>query len=980
MLTTHAYFQGSINKHISRYETTAVFSHPDAVVDVVLVHGLNGHPEKTWTSSDGKGVFWPADLLPQSLGKTRANILVYGYNADVYKAGKSHKSPSDNFISLHAQTLVANLTLYRKSERTSRNPIIFVAHSLGGLLVKRALLYSNDVRAKNQEDVRSIFISTYGIIFLGTPHNGSDMAAWGLVLQRMADAIAPRKVFESEPILLKTLKKENEMLESINNHFLDVYQRFQIHMAHENHKTDVKGTKMLIVDAKSASPQLPGVTYYGIEATHSGMCKFDSTSAPGYRNVSTAIQNWAEEAPPVIRTRWEIEIHDRRARAQSEAAERTHDYNSIWSTSSPVSSPTAIPDTMSYSESASVRKSSTPRPTFVHPDRFRPNSFFKGRQEELRSLHKVLTDAKRRSEGTSAVLIQGIPGAGKTHLARQYVFNHKDDYPGGIYWIRSTTLHDMEDGFWRIAKTEAIRGMTAQEEKKDLLNPQKMVEIVRDWFNESENWLLVFDGIRFGDNAVLDFIPDRPNSSLIYTSTERAEPGAYRLDNPSIMKLGLLPVQDAQELLLEEMGKKQPYTTDDLKRAQDLVQLMGRLPLMIHAAALQMNATREPLAKYLKSFKDTPRVGNLPAYKTIRDQLQKRGDVAALNLIYILSFFSQSMPVEMLALGLKALDKRTPVKTETTRHKKSLTQTFVTLINFAIIERNETDDIPSSGSQSSHQSVELIPEPLDTIRVHSIVQAFFTELLAEEGQLEFWLERAVRVYCRSLDEANARMGTDPNTGLPDDYRQYVRHGKKLMDHLDRHGHSHTHHKHKAREQPNSQRDNPADLVIARVDLEERLAKLPREIDELQKAVSTDIVDGNMTAKNSSVFERMCSISSQSTDASNGADLPNHTDLEDVMCDSPLPFVDPNHFHMPYRSFPEDHETRAEDERSEDRTITPYPPDVVEGYPSASESGWTLVSKHRSYQSRVRPRPHHATSVFEGWKVPQSFKSDIHERG
>ncbi|EFQ31780.1 LipA and NB-ARC domain-containing protein [Colletotrichum graminicola M1.001] len=950
---------GSINKHISRYEITAVFTHPDAVVDVVLVHGLNGDPEKTWTSSDAKRVFWPAELLPQSLGKTRANILVYGYNADVYTTGKSSKSASDNFISQHAQTLVTNLTLYRKSERTSNNPIIFVAHSLGGLLVKRALLYSNDVRDKNQEDARSIFVSTYGIIFLGTPHTGSDMATWGLVLQKMADAIAPRKVFESESVLLKTLKKDNETLENINNHFLDVYQRFQIHMAHENHKTDVKGTKMLVVDAKSASPQLPGVTYYGIEATHSGMCKFNSTSAPGYRNVSTAIRDWAEEAPPVIRTRWEIEIDDRRARAQSEAVERMHLSNAL---STQVSSPTAIADTMGFSPFASVRESYTPRPIFVHPDRFRPNSFFKGRQDELRSLHKVLTDAKRRSEGTSAVLIQGIPGAGKTHLARQYVFNHKDDYPGGIYWIRSTSLQDMEDGFWHIAKTEAIRGMAAQEEKKDLLNPQKMVEIVRNWFNESENWLLVFDGIRFGDNAVLDFIPDRPNSSLIYTSTERAEAGAYRLDNPSIMKLGLLPVQDAQELLLEEMGKKQPYTTDDLRRAQDLVQLMGRLPLMIHAAALQMNVTREPLAKYLKSFRDIPRVGILPAYKTIRDQLQKRGDVAALNLIYILSFFSQSMPVEMLALGLKALDKRTPVKTETTRHKKSLTQTLVTLINFALIERNETDDIPSSSSQSTRQSVELIPEPLDTLRVHSIVQAFFMELLAEERQLEFWLERAVRVFCQSLDEADARMGTDPDTGLPDDYRQYVRHGKKLMEHLDRHGHSHKHHK--AKEQPNSQRDNPADLVTAKADLERRLAKLPREIDKLQKAVSTDIVDGNKTATHSSVFERTCSISSQSTEASNGTNLPNRTYSEDVECESPLPFVDPNHFHMPYRSFPEDNEPRAEDERSEDRTITPYPPDVVEGpNPNSSESEWTVVSKHRSYQSGVRPRSHHSTSVF-----------------
>ncbi|KAG5977053.1 hypothetical protein E4U54_007146, partial [Claviceps lovelessii] len=224
---------------IERYETSAIYTHPDAKVDVVLVHGLNGDPQKTWTASNG--TFWPRDLLPTALRGAQANILTYGYNADVYSR-KNDRSASNNFIHQHAQTLVTNLTMFRKSEGTYRNPIIWVCHSLGGILVKRALLYSNDVKATHHEDYRSIFVSTFGLIFLGTPHAGSDAATWGLMLQGMADAIMPRRFFESESVLLKTLKKENETLANINNHFLDIYQRFRIHMVHENHKTDVKGT------------------------------------------------------------------------------------------------------------------------------------------------------------------------------------------------------------------------------------------------------------------------------------------------------------------------------------------------------------------------------------------------------------------------------------------------------------------------------------------------------------------------------------------------------------------------------------------------------------------------------------------------------------------------------------------------------------------------------------------------------------------
>lgn len=283
------------------------------------MHGLNGDPEKSWTAKNG--LFWPADLLPHSLREARANILVYGYNADVYS--KKHGSnPSDNFIYMHAQTLVTSLTHYRKDELTSFNPIIWVCHSLGGILVKRALLYSNDLRTSQHEDYRSIYVSTYGIVFLGTPHTGADIATWGTVLQAMSDAVIPRSFFQSESVLLKTLKRDNETLQNINNHFLDIYQRFKILMAHENHKTDLRGTKMLVVDATSAGPQLPGVTYYAIEATHSGMCKFDSKNAPGYRTISTAIREWVLDAPDVIATRWRVEEDEKLARAKHEIEER----------------------------------------------------------------------------------------------------------------------------------------------------------------------------------------------------------------------------------------------------------------------------------------------------------------------------------------------------------------------------------------------------------------------------------------------------------------------------------------------------------------------------------------------------------------------------------------------------------------------------------------------------------------------------------
>lgn len=81
-------------------------------------------------------------------------------------------------------------------------------------------------------------------------------------------------------------------------------------------------TRIIVVDANSASPQLPGVTYYGIEATHSQMCKFSSASAPGYRTVSTDIRQWVLEAPAVIQVRWQVEQEETVVKMENEINER----------------------------------------------------------------------------------------------------------------------------------------------------------------------------------------------------------------------------------------------------------------------------------------------------------------------------------------------------------------------------------------------------------------------------------------------------------------------------------------------------------------------------------------------------------------------------------------------------------------------------------------------------------------------------------
>ena len=65
-------------------------------------------------------------------------------------------------------------------------PLIFVAHSLGGLLVKQALVESMKQERDGQE--HRLHTACSAVIFFGTPHRGSPDASLGLILTNMIKA------------------------------------------------------------------------------------------------------------------------------------------------------------------------------------------------------------------------------------------------------------------------------------------------------------------------------------------------------------------------------------------------------------------------------------------------------------------------------------------------------------------------------------------------------------------------------------------------------------------------------------------------------------------------------------------------------------------------------------------------------------------------------------------------------------------------
>lgn len=172
------------------------------VADVIFIHGLRGDALKTWSKGD---ICWPRDLLKHDLKNAR--IISWGYDSSVLKPIKSSSQAS---IFGHVENLLNDISRVRDSLKAEIRPIIFVGHSLGGLLIKEALIRASEYLSNRQHvDLGAIYSCTKGIVFLGTPHRGSGKAGIAEIISNIA------KIGLQNPNdkLIEVLSEDSQILE-----------------------------------------------------------------------------------------------------------------------------------------------------------------------------------------------------------------------------------------------------------------------------------------------------------------------------------------------------------------------------------------------------------------------------------------------------------------------------------------------------------------------------------------------------------------------------------------------------------------------------------------------------------------------------------------------------------------------------------------------------------------------------------------------
>lgn len=252
-------------------------------LDVVFVHGLRGGPFKSWRLSEDKsstksglvekideeagkqGTFWPGEWLRTDFPHARLFSLKYKTNLTQWSGA-----------TLPLQEVSSMLLEKLLDAGIGNRPVVFVTHSMGGLVVKQMLYQAKE---ENNDDLVN---NAIGLVFYSCPHFGSKLAdmPWrmGLVL-RPAPTIGE-------------LRSGSPRLVELNDYYRNLHKRGLLEVLSfcETKVTPIVegyggwAFRMEIVPIESAYPGFGELVV--LESTdHVNSCKPVSRNDPSYKET-----------------------------------------------------------------------------------------------------------------------------------------------------------------------------------------------------------------------------------------------------------------------------------------------------------------------------------------------------------------------------------------------------------------------------------------------------------------------------------------------------------------------------------------------------------------------------------------------------------------------------------------------------------------------------------------------------------------------
>ena len=510
---------------------------------------------EAWTAS---GVLWLRDLFPHQRYNVR--VLAYQYNGEAFSSLRGGGGFADRILPF-ANSLVAELCADRQLGDALKRPIIFVCHGFGGLLVKRALAFSSTRRAQAVEHLRSVFTSTYAIIFLGTPHNGVHKDSLLLRYQHLThDGPGPSQ-------FMLNLLKDSELLREITDQFEPLRKKFAIYNFWEQRKTQVGRFSAYVVEEDSAAPIWDDAERCGILAAHDGMNKFANAHDQGYRVILGALVRYIGSAPSLIQYRWEKDLEALEHERQREAED-------------------LMKPPMQHLFSDDGNKFNR-NEWFIIPHC--SVTYFTGRHHHANIVREKLgqvghLDAANRHK---VCVIYGLGGAGKTQFCLRYAEDNKSRY-WGVFWIDASNEENAENSYAELGRYMG-KGATFSGGLH--------------WLSQcTKPWLLIIDNADDPDMDISKCFPVGGSGHILVTTRN---PGTEIHATAGHLRFSGLDPEDALNLLFRTaFPRDEPPSprSDSRHTAQRITSELGYLALAIANAGTSIRRHIYTLEMYLRHY------------------------------------------------------------------------------------------------------------------------------------------------------------------------------------------------------------------------------------------------------------------------------------------------------------------------------------------------------------------------------------------